>query len=410
MKKVFVWVVIAFVLVIGFFFLRTTDYGAYFSKLSPVNFLAGVFFTDSITVNDLRTRYSGSSQNGKVEIIIVPGHDNESGGTEFLDLKEADLNLALARKLRNTLVQNSRFGVVLTRDVSGYNPDLVKFLADNKQEINSFVSTNKALTHNLISDGMVMRQTDAVIHNRVNTETAMMLYGINLWANKMGASLVLHVHFNDYPGRRAGTPGKHDGFAIYIPEKQFSNARASRAVAEQVFNRLGYYYPSSNLPKEEDGIIEDQELIAIGSFNTLDPVGLLIEYGYIYEDLFRDYNIRDIVFDDLAFQTYLGIEDFFINRTADKERLSAFLPFNFYDNLEKGTKHSRGVLAIQTLLKKEGFYPPVGKDGHACPLSGNFFDCTDKALSDFQQTNGIKGENNLLGPATRAFFTALQNG
>jgi len=38
----------------------------------------------------------------------------------------------------------------------------------------------------------------------------------------------------------------------------------------------------SNISGENRGIIEDQKLIAIGAYNTLDPAVLFMEYGYIH--------------------------------------------------------------------------------------------------------------------------------
>ena len=68
------------------------------------------------------------------------------------------------------------------------------------------------------------------------------------------------------------------------------------------------------MPKEDTGVIEDQELIALGSNNSLDGVGMLVEYGYIYEPGIVDISIRNKILDDLAFQTYLGVMDFLENQ------------------------------------------------------------------------------------------------
>ena len=47
-----------------------------------------------------------------------------------------------------------------------------------------------------------------------------------------------------------------------------------------------WFHPVNGMHFPGEGVVEDQELIAIGSFNTLNPIGLLIEYGYIYESQF----------------------------------------------------------------------------------------------------------------------------
>lgn len=375
-------------------------------KLNPQNSVASVFFTDSITASGLQTRYQSASEaGGKIKILIVPGHDAESGGTEFLEVRESSLNLNLAKKLATLLAKDSKFQVILARDDGGYNPDLEKFLAQNSDRIGSFIFSKKTVMQALISDGAVERQTEAVFHNNAPADIARRLYGINLWANEIKADLVLHIHFNDYAGRPRRLSGEYDGFALYVPEKQFSNSAASRAVANRIFNRLQYYYPVSNLPKEDGGIVEDQSLIAVGSYNTLDAVGMLIEYGYIYEERFRYPLLREHELADLALQTELGLQDFFAGRNLIGERDSAFLPFAPTGELKPGLKGSLEVASAQVVLRQRGFYPPPGKDLHSCPISGNFLDCTALALESFQQGRNINDEAGILGPMTREALT-----
>jgi len=58
-------------------------------------------------------------------------------------------------------------------------------------------------------------------------------------------------------------------------------------------------------------LIEDQQLIALGRYNTSDTASLLIEYGYIYESKLADETGREQFFSAFADKIYLGLEDFF---------------------------------------------------------------------------------------------------
>ena len=63
-------------------------------------FLASVFFTDSVTVQGLKDAYANAERGGgKVKILIAPGHDDDSWGTEFRGVREADVTAALGEKL-----------------------------------------------------------------------------------------------------------------------------------------------------------------------------------------------------------------------------------------------------------------------------------------------------------------------
>ncbi|MCR4334367.1 MAG: N-acetylmuramoyl-L-alanine amidase [Patescibacteria group bacterium] len=272
------------------------------TKLSFSNvkdFLASVFFIDSITVDDLHNRYN----NGKVKILIVPGHDDKYFGTEFRGVREADLTADLGQELLAKLKNNSRFEVYITRDRNGYLPEFQNYFDTQKGEVLKFQKSQKAIMNAYMKKG----QVDGVFgvqHNNAPSVVVYRLYAINKWANDNKMDLVIHLHFNDYAGRKAGQVGKYSGFSIYIPEYQYSNAKASVAVAYNVFMSLLNHSKSSNLPIESQGIIPDQDLIAIGSNNSLDSAGFLIEYGYIYEPRVPTF----------AEDTYQGLLNFFENR------------------------------------------------------------------------------------------------
>ena len=69
-------------------------------------------------------------------------------------------------------------------------------------------------------------------------------------------------------------------------------------------------------------MIEDQELIAIGSNASRDGISVLTEYGYIYEPQFANKETRSVALKEAAYQTYLGIKKFFDENT---------LPINNYE-------------------------------------------------------------------------------
>ena len=61
------------------------------------------------------------------------------------------------------------------------------------------------------------RQVERVVHtirNIAPDEMGVRLYGINKWANENDIDIVIHVHFNDYPGRPRTGSGKYSGFSI----------------------------------------------------------------------------------------------------------------------------------------------------------------------------------------------------
>lgn len=104
---------------------------------------------------------------------------------------------------------------------------------------------------------------------------------------------------------------QYGGFALYIPETQYSNSKASRAVAEAIFAEFSSLYKKSNLPKEDAGIVPDQSLIAIGAYNTLDAASVLIEYAYIYETPLRTQSGRKEAIVRFAEATFRGVDGFF---------------------------------------------------------------------------------------------------
>jgi N-acetylmuramoyl-L-alanine amidase len=363
---------------------------------------AGVYFIDIITSDGLRDKYFSSFfKNKKVKILIVPGHDTEQRGAHFMGIDEEKMNVWIAQKLKNYLSENKNFDVLLSRDENGYNRDLIKYIEKNRDEILEFRQENIDQTNKYLEDGKIAFE-DSNYHNYAPSDMLVKLWGINKWANENRYDIVLHIHFNDYPGRKFEEEGKYNGFSVYVPDEQFSNHKASIEIAEYIKSSLEEYFPISNLPKEADGIIETHELIAIGSFNALDTASMLLEYGYIYEPQFNEPEIREIIFDELAYLTSIGIHNFFEEKTKDntlaqnKYRLNTFQK-NISKNLSKSSIFSADNLILQIKLSYLGFYPPADKNYNDCPLRGQFGICTEEAVKTFQKNNNLR-MTGVVGP------------
>jgi len=373
-------------------------------RLDSVKNLAGVFFVDSITEKDLKSDYALTEKsNKKIKILIVPGHDEGRGGTEFKGIKERDLNIQMAEILTRLLRKESSFEVLLTRNKDEYHKGIQTYIEENYEEIKNFRAKYKNKMDSLVQSGLVdMRK--GVEHNNTPNTTAIRLYGINKWASENNVDIVIHIHFNDHPGRKYNQSGIYSGATIYIPEKQFSNAKASLALAKSVFKRLATYSAISNMPLEKDGIVEDQELIAVGAYNTLDSAVMLIEYGYIYEARFTSSKVRELAIKESALQTYLGILDFFGKKELEKNNIynTATLPYLWDNDLKKGVQGNKDVFALQTALAFQFFYPPTQKSKNDCPINGNFGPCTARAVIDFQKKYDIKPASGFVGPITRS--------
>jgi N-acetylmuramoyl-L-alanine amidase len=149
-----------------------------------------------------------------------------------------------------------------------------------------------------------------VPHAAAPNEMAMRLYSINKWANDNKYDLVLHIHFNDTARYNQVYPGPYTGFSVYVPHSQFGNARGSQAVGRALVEQLSRIHYPSTLPQESGGLVEDQELIAIGAYNTLKPASVLVEYSYIYEQRVQNPTLRQTTLNDMAEATAVGLESF----------------------------------------------------------------------------------------------------
>jgi peptidoglycan hydrolase-like protein with peptidoglycan-binding domain len=316
-------------------------------------------------------------------ILIVPGHDNDSNnGASFQNIREADLNVKLGKEILKFFNQDTRFKASLARDEKGYDPKLAEYFVSSSSEIVAFREEARKNWRDKITQGTIEAKT-IVSHNNAPENDSLKLYGLNKWANEHNIDLILHVHFNDYPGRVYTEVGTYSGFTIFVPERQLPNASTSQEIGQGVFARLKKYFPLSDAPQETAGLVEDQELIAIGSNAALKKSALLVEYGYVYESQFIHSKIQPLIFRELAYQTYHGLKDY-LKSKENVFRENLILPYVWSKKLQKGIANDVDVLALQVALIEEKLYPPEGKTFNLCPLTGIFGDCTRNAVLAFQ--------------------------
>ncbi len=366
--------------------------------------VAAVFFEHRPkTIAEIQGRYKARSMDTKVRILIVPGHEPTEGGTSFDVAKERDIVVLLAKELKTFLEKNNRYEVFVTRDEKGWTPEFFEYFEKNWEEIIAWQDSRKKEVRRLIELGEFERSIPLVEHITAPTDMAMRLYGINKWSSENDMDIVIHVHLNDYVRSNRLEAGVHSGFAIYVPESQYYNSTTTSVLAKTILKRLSKYNPVSNLPGERGGIIEDQELIAVGSYNTSDAASMLIEYGYIYEPQFVNPETRGLAVKDLAYQTYIGLLDFFDATSATNVARfydTVALPHEWREKIVTRTPEGSDVFALQTALLLEGVYPPSDKNKNDCPRTGRLGPCTKRSLSDFQKRYNITGETDIIGDKT----------
>ncbi len=384
-----------------------TDYALSIARGIESQFASVILSRSPKSVAEIQARYTPSSPK-KVRILLVPGHEPNYGGAEFGTLKERVLAVELAEDLEKFLSENGHYEVFVSRDTHNWSPEFEAYYKNSWNDIVSWIKEAKTETINLTSVGKFKYTVPPVTHNNVRNDVGVRLYGINKWANEHDIDITIHIHLNDHPRAKRGQPGEYSGFAIYVPESQLGNSSTTRVIADNIYNRLGRYNPPSDLAGEADGIIEESELIAVGVNNTATAASLLIEYGYIYESQFLDPTVRSRALSDLAFQTYLGLQDFFksgndITRAYD----TLMLPRSFNQEMSKTGGNSEDIFALQTALILEGVYPPRNKGRNDCPRTGKFGLCTQAALEAFQKKHGITDESGRAGSKTLKILNQL---
>ncbi|HYF29005.1 MAG TPA: peptidoglycan-binding protein [Candidatus Paceibacterota bacterium] len=390
-------VLIAVLLIASFLFAFPTSY-----LQAATAKIAGA---DALTVAQLKAAYTEAAAGGeKVRILVVPGHEPMYGGAQYAGYYERELVIPLSEKLATELRSDPNIEVILARDASGWNPTLERYFKRNLSSIKRFVETHQKEFRKLLRRGRVDENEAQAGHNRAPADVAYRLYGITKWANENDVDLMIHVHLNDAGGRANDAPGAYTGLAIYVPYEEFGNAEASKAIADKVFDHLTDIAAKSTLPIEDQGVVEDQELIALGSNNTSIAPSLLVEYGYIYEPKFIDENVRNIVFSDYAYQTAKGVREFF-GASAGGAHSTRVLPYTWTADIASSTASSIPAYALQHALKEEGYYPPRPSSLINCPIDGRMGSCVTDALKAYQTAKGITPSGR-LDAATRNALNA----
>ena len=397
---------VAVVLLVGSWFAfnysRQISYVLSSIKDAGIQLAAVILSHNPKSVAEIKSHYDPTSQ-ARVRILLVPGHEPNYGGAEYGSLKERDMTVELAQDLQQLLGNNPHYQVFATRDGQSWSPEFASYFNDHWNDISEWQQASHDEEAHLVAIGSTTIPLAKVFHNNAPHDVALRLYGITKWANENDIDIVIHIHFNDYPGHRSGTPGDYSGFTIYVPTAQYGNSGSTRAVADTIFKRLAKYNPVSNLPGESDGVVDDPELIAIGANNTSDAASMLIEYSYIYEPQILNPELRSTAIKDFAFQTYLGLQDFF--DPSDSVRIAKpydtlILPHTWTNPLADKNAAAPDVFALQTALTFEGIYPPTGRLKNDCPRTGVIGACTKTALQTFQNKYGISGESGKAGMKT----------
>lgn len=363
----------------------------------------------TVSVSDLHADYNTGSSTEKARILIVPGHEPYYGGAQFGSIDERNLVVEIGQDLQQYLQTNNSYQVFITRDTQSWNPTFADYFNNNWNAIIAWEKTARQNQSALASLGAPT--APSVNHNTAPANVALRLFGITKWANENSIDLMIHLHLNDYPGHSGSVAGRYSGLAIYIPAQQYANNPTTKAVADAMFKRLSLYNPISDLPVESGGVIDDPELIAVGVGNSADAASMLIEYDYIYEPQFVNPKVRSLALKDLAYQTYLGLQDFF-TKNSSVSVTNAYNPSSLYtwDTPVTGkNSNPEDIYALQTALLLDGDYPPAGKTKNDCPHSGTFGVCTQTALQTFQKKNGITGEG-AGGPKTFILLSKVYAG
>lgn len=365
--------------------------------------MAAVIVHNPRTISGLQQKYAGVSKNGstaKIRILLMPGHEPNYGGAEYREMKERDMNVDLTDQLATFLSANDRYQVIVARGKQEWNPIFDNYFKKEWDNIIEWQKSHREESIRRIATSGPL-PPPKIYHNKAPDNVAYRLYGLTKWSNENEVDIAIHVHFNDYPGHQRSAPGEYTGFSIYSPEKQYANGTTTRAISETIFRRLAKYNPVSDLPGESDGIIEERELIAVGANDTADAASLLIEYGYIYEPQFVSSDMYKTAISDLAFQTYLGLEDFFNPRGSSSLAAvydTLVLPYTWRSTISENANQVKDVYALQTALSADGVYPPKDKTKNDCPRTGKIGPCTKAAIKIFQEKYNI--EENGIGEKT----------
>ena len=373
--------------------------GLFLFTSTPFAYAKG--FPTTVKAKDIKEAY----EDGELRILIVPGHEPNYGGAVFQGVYEREIVVAIANKLAKDLEKDPDIDVIVARTNTRWMNELDRSFSKDMKKIESFVSKQKkamakAIKSKKVKESAMGTQVD---HAAAPSDVALRLYGINKWANENDIDLVVNLHINDAPDHGPTTPGANSGFAIYIPDLQYGNGAASKPIAQAIARELNALTATSTLRIENRGVVEDQQLIALGSNNSLKVPSVLIEYGYITEARMLRPEMRDTLTTDFAYQTYRGIQKFLGNSVSDTYRTRT-LPYAWKGTPALGSV-GKDVYALQSALKVLGFYPPSESTLVECPVSGIMNDCTTVALMAYQKSKGFT-QTGTLTAETRSALNA----
>jgi len=355
-------------------------------------------FPVSVTASDVQEAY----EDGELKVLIVPGHEPGYGGAVFMGVYEREIVSDVADELAKELRRDKNIDeVIVARSDTSWHRDIKRYFDRNMRKIKNFVEDNKEEMQEKIEDGDVkpLGEGSQVDHAAAPTDVALRLYGLNKWANENDIDVILNLHVNDSPDHGPTTPGANSGYAIYVPDPQFGNGKASRPIAEAIGERLNDFSATSTLRIENQGVAEDQTLIAIGANNTLEVPTVLIEYGYITESKMLAPQLRTTLAKEYAHQTHLGLVDFLADRDASGDS-TTLLPYE-WEEMPIVNTTTVDTFALQVALRTIGLYPPSESSLVPCPISGTMNECTMVALKAYQKKQGIP-QTGLLDARTRS--------
>jgi hypothetical protein len=199
----------------------------------------------------------------------------------------------------------------LARDNNGWNKDLKNYVETSSSSIMSWVADMKQIMLDKINAGEMTLTNPGMKHNVAASNAVLYLYGTNKWIAENDIDLVLHVHFNNNP-KWNGKPN-YNGYCMYIPDRQYENASSSKIFSGYLNDEISKIIKASNMPQEKDTVIESQQLIATGNFNTLKIPSVVIEYAYIYEPMMLGSSTRNIFIEKAASSTAVAIQNYINN-------------------------------------------------------------------------------------------------
>lgn len=243
-------------------------------------------------------------------ILLVPGHDTDTGGASFKNIYERNLVVDVADNISTLLRQDPKYNVIVARNKQVWNPIFVNYFINNQQAILDFKNQHQASSKLLMASGQKKVIPDMAIHSTVDQKTAIELYGINKWADENNVDLIIHLHFNSSLRKNMNLPGTYHGFDMFIPENQRVNSATSRVIAENIYKELQKKFNPESTNSNHNSLFEDQSLIALGASDTLTKPAILIEYGYIYEKMLQNTTTQKQALEQMAEQTVSGIQDY----------------------------------------------------------------------------------------------------